>query len=76
MAYCRRSETSDVYMYGHVDGYIHCGLCSMSGVSTTIFSTRSAAIRHLRKHRDQGDKVPDGAFDKLIEDIATSGDLV
>ncbi len=76
MAYCRKSDTSDVYMYGHVDGFIHCALCDLTKTSMTIFNTRSAAIRHLRKHRDYGNRIDEQAIDRLIEEIASKGDTV
>lgn len=77
MAYCRFSHISNVYMYRDDEqGEVHCGMCNLASMKLQTFNTRSAAIRHLRKHRDQGDEFPEIAIDKLVEEIAHEGDLV
>jgi hypothetical protein len=62
MAYSRFSETSDIYLYLHYMGVIHCCGCLLDDKDFTG-ETYDAVIKHLEKHKAAGHK-----FDyKLIQ---------
>ena len=76
MSYVRRSESSDVYLFHHVNGYITCCGCTILHSEWPKFYKRSRAIRHLNYHIKLGDKVPQKAFDRLQEEMDEEGDDV
>jgi|688.fasta_scaffold52467_16 hypothetical protein len=57
-----RFSTSDIYMFEHVDGFIECCGCWLSGLGLSIeaddffasFSTPRNALAHLDKHEQAG----------------------
>lgn len=56
MSYARWSETSSVYVYAHVGGYIDCCGC-------TRLHSISETVEHMQWHLDQGGIVPDYLLD-------------
>ena len=71
MSYCRFSEDSGVYMYPHVGGFIECCGCRLAGEPADWATTdHKVALMHLVWHLKAGDKVPDFAFQRLINEIA------
>ena len=73
MSYCRMSGDSDVYviastrapeMAGH---YRPVWICYCGNGYEA--DTRKQMIEHLLKHRAEGDRVPQRAFDRLQEEI-------
>lgn len=77
MAYVRFSESSDVYVYEHVAGPVHCCACSLAELDggPECFDTTDPAemVRHLRAHVAAGDDVPD--VDELAERIRARAEL-
>jgi hypothetical protein len=70
MSYCRfGQDDSDIYLFDHVAGYFECCGCSLGkdGMSTQM-STIPEVLRHLNKHIEKGDLVPEYAFDRLVEE--------
>jgi hypothetical protein len=86
MSYCRMNRfDSDVYMYpGGSDerDFIVCCGCRILTIdennypSERVFYTRSAAIKHLEKHQEEGDNVPHYAFERLREEIEKEGNEI
>jgi hypothetical protein len=70
VSYCRKSDTSDVYVIRHFDGKWEC-FCSEKN---TVFSTRTDAISHLQQHVARGHRVPQRAFDRLVRERAAVGE--
>lgn len=68
MSYCRFSD-GDVYMYEHVNGFIECCACSLKDGKSVALLNRKDALEHLYQHRDNEDKVPEYAINRLIKDI-------
>lgn len=73
MSYCRANgKDSDVYVIAtrlpemDVPGWWCCG-CKHE---ENFFLTRERTIEHLLKHREEGDKVPERAFERLRREIA------
>lgn len=76
MSYCRRSEQSDIYLYGDVGGYVCCCVCILDvydGASAKLY-TYSDAIAHVKEHIRVGHKVPDEVLEQLEADRADEGD--
>lgn len=71
MAYCRWSESSDVYLIG-LDTGIYCVSCELDG--SHLFATKTEAITHLLRHRELGHKVPDTVIEGLEEERKMFGD--
>ena len=76
MSYCRNNgEDSDVYVVAtkmaemDVPGWWCCG-CKMEKSNQNFFFTREETIKHLLRHREKGDKVPERAFERLRKEIA------
>jgi hypothetical protein len=76
MSFARFSDSSDVYIFEHVSGYIQCCGCSIAkpkddneifGFAFANLKTPREALLHLDKHIDVGDKVPTWTF-QLIRD--------
>jgi hypothetical protein len=67
MSFTRFSETSDVYIYTHVDGYIHCCGCAIYG-DYRAFSLKDILF-HISEHRELGHKVPEGIEKKISDDV-------
>lgn len=79
MSYCRFSEDSDVYMFLSVHNVIECCMCSLNAIPSFSnesckcggegcykeFKKYSDAIKHLNKHIDNGDRVPNRVFEIL-----------
>lgn len=78
MSYCRVNGTdSDVYMYpiNHGEQIVCCGCRFCEGEETEIeFDTPLAALAHLHKHIETGDKVPQRAIDRLAEQVTLVSD--
>jgi hypothetical protein len=69
MAYCRNNgNDSDVYIYRNLLGVIACSNCSR------MFDKRSAVMQHMDQHKLSGERIPDYAYDRLIEEINLVGD--
>lgn len=59
MAYARFGQFgSDVYVYEHIDGGLHCCGCSLGAGDCFSTDTGAAMIGHLREHQRAGDHVP------------------
>lgn len=59
--FCSRSfgaYDSDVYVYEHTAGGIHCCSCALQGICFTT-DEPAVMIAHLQAHRDAGHQVPD-----------------
>lgn len=65
MSYARFDETSDVYVFMHVDGWLECCFCSLGPDSFKAHSTQEM-VDHLARHL----KVPDGVIEDLWADDA------
>jgi hypothetical protein len=52
---------SDVYMYEHCDGYVHCCLCRLA--EDCKMHSDDEAVAHLSVHKEMGHLVPDYAFE-------------
>lgn len=61
MSYARWSETSSVYVYAHVGGFIDCCGC-------THLHSIPETVAHMQEHRDKGDRVPDHLLDPATYD--------
>lgn len=71
MSYCRQNgNDSDVYVYPSMYGGIVCTCAN----DRYIFNKRSFLIEHLKKHLDNGDKVPERVFQRLEKEIKELGD--
>ncbi|MBN9208159.1 MAG: hypothetical protein J0H96_05775 [Microbacterium ginsengisoli] len=57
MSYARFSETSDVYVYAHVGGFIECCGCLLSDVWE--YHSREAIVAHMGEHVEAGHLVPE-----------------
>jgi len=68
VSYVRWGPDSDVYVYDSVRGGTDCCACNLNGGRTYNTTTHAAMIRHLRRHQDAGDQVPDDAIDALAEE--------
>lgn len=71
MSYCRNNGIdSDVYVIATANGNMETGWsccgCRKPGNWTT---NRTAMLNHLFKHREDGDKVPEEAIDRLKREI-------
>jgi hypothetical protein len=66
MSYCRSDgQTSDVYVYrSALSGVLRCA-CEDSG----RFLDNKAMILHLIEHLRNGDRVPQSAFERLLDEI-------
>ena len=74
MAYCRKTTINSVYMYPSISGGIVCCGCTLSKEFNENFLLRSNAIKHLLKHRESGNDVPDYAIERLKKEIEELGD--
>lgn len=83
MSYCRKGPDSDVYVYrgGNGEGgycYICCYCIFLLKANrdfgpielSMILNTRQDMIDHLTKHREHGDKVPQYAIDRLVDEMS------
>lgn len=77
MSYCRWGPDSDVYVYvtervvkEETEHYWVCCMCKLHQEGN-IYAPNLASLRqHLEHHREQGDKVPDYAFERIDREIA------
>lgn len=71
MAYARRDENSDVYVYG-ADGLWECCPCNTAYYhqDTRLFSVLSDLLFHLENHTLAGDKVPDHTLEHIKRELA------
>jgi hypothetical protein len=56
-------ESSDVYLYDHIERGLTCGFCSMK--QTSFGNDVDAMLRHLDRHRAMGHHVPDWVPSRL-----------
>jgi len=63
MSFCRLGADSDVYCYYHIAGYYE--VWAQGGEHQ--FQTAQEVIHFLEKLRENGEKVPDYAFEQLRE---------
>lgn len=70
MSYCRQGWDSDAHVVRGVDGRLACLACRISG-SRGVFECRSNGrmIEHLEAHRAAGQRVPDGALERLYREL-------
>lgn len=70
MAYIRfGTEGSEVYVFPHVGGWYECCGCGMNPGSFRC-DTVAEMIGHLEEHRAAGYVVPEGAFQRLREEMS------
>lgn len=76
MSYCRMGEDSDVYVIATFDPRVqkkawqcYCQPTSFKGKRRALFYTREEMLEHLYQHRKDGDKVPEHAVERLLEEI-------
>jgi phosphotransferase system IIA component len=67
MSYCRFSD-GDVYLYYSVKGMFVCCGCLLHEGKNVEMDTLFETIKHLNKHVEKGDKVPEYAFERLKEE--------
>lgn len=72
--YCTFNKQSDIYMIKSIYNILVCCVCNLGGANT--FKLRSEAIRHLNKHRLEGDRVPIELVEALNKEIEEYGDKV
>lgn len=70
MSYARFGPDSDIYVYLHVDGYLHCCACLLPDDSRDSFTcnTTDDMITHLRDHATAGHRIPDHTRPALERD--------
>jgi hypothetical protein len=69
MSYCRAGEHSDVYVFASISGGLECCGCRLySHLASFSCYTTNEMLLHLKAHRWKGEKVPQGAFDRLKEE--------
>lgn len=82
MSYCRMGPDSDVYLYPSIHGYTCCS-CRLAEPRKTegnyytyhpdhVLSHPIDTFFHLLRHRETGHKVPEQAFNMLIDEIVES----
>ena len=75
MSYCRWTRDSDVYVFSYNcqdpmycdpigKGFVCCS-CNFNKDRNFLCKTRQGMIKHLIKHRNNGEDVPDYAFERL-----------
>lgn len=70
MAYCRIDDTSDVYVYGELNGYaIHARLPNGFGEDAYVVDA-TEALEKLAELSANGVRVPERAIRRLQEDAA------
>lgn len=71
MSYARMSDSSDVYIFEHANGFIQCCGCSITEpedyeiVGFANLNTAREALAHLDEHVALGHKVPQKAFERI-----------
>lgn len=76
MSYARMSDSSDVYIFSHANGFIQCCGCSITEpddyeiVGFANLNTAREALAHLDEHVALGHLVPQKAFDRIREEHA------
>lgn len=66
MSYARFDRDSDVYVYESTECGFVCMSCSRNWrCQSWTCDTARQMIRHLKKHRKAGDKVPDYTLEEL-----------
>lgn len=68
MAYARFSDTSDVYVFAHVNLHLQCCGCLLG--DEWDFDSTQAMVEHLAQHRAAGHQVPAGLEEDLVADDA------
>jgi len=69
MSYCRFGKDSDVYVYYSIYGQYECCGCNLrESQEFSVFDTAKEMVSHLNIHKINGEKVPQYAIDRLIED--------
>lgn len=70
MSYCRMSEDSDVYVIATFDPRVQkkAWQCYCRPTSCLVYS-RQEMLEHLYQHRKDGEKVPEYAIERLLEEI-------
>lgn len=66
MSYARLGPTSDVYVFASDLG-LHCHGCALGLEDSEALGT-CQMLRHLRRHRAAGDKVPESAMLAIRDD--------
>lgn len=66
MSYARWSDESNVYVYAHVGGGVDCCACKR------LWTPREV-VEHFAEHTANGDLVPAGMVDRILEDATLSG---
>lgn len=74
MSYCRKTNDSDVYVYGSAIKLVCCN-CSIMYDADVEFDKYSEMIAHLKRHESHGHKVPARCFDSLEKDKEIEGDI-
>lgn len=80
MGYAAFGKDSDVMTYESVAGEFVCDLCKVVARLSPepwprfVADTRSAMIAHLKRHRDEGDKVPERALELLERELRERGE--
>ena len=64
MSYARFSETSDVYVFAHVGGFVQCCGCALG--DEWDFHSAAEVVAHLREHEEAGHVVPEHLFDEAL----------
>jgi len=70
MSYCRFGE-GDVYVFMNVGGWLECCVCSLAEEEESMFfrvKSTQEMVDHLKKHIDDGDRVPQDIFNDLWRD--------
>jgi hypothetical protein len=71
MSYARLGTDSDVYFYGTDPGRFTCCWCRLLNATATI-EGHGAALEHLQRHVNVGDKVPSVAIERLTAELAAN----
>ena len=71
MSYCRiRKGHSDLYVFENISGGFDCCGCNLHGGFRSFHcDTPEEMLSHLKKHKEDGQLVPDYAIDRLEHEI-------
>lgn len=70
MAYARFDVDSDVYVFLHVEGFLHCCSCCLNEDHDFKCTTTADMIAHLGEHARAGHDVPDDVVPALEAEAA------